>query len=51
MTQTEQAMTTLRDAIRSELLAELRTWWDNSKDEYESAEDAIADALITLETV
>jgi hypothetical protein len=52
MTQTEQAIQDLRDAIKAELIETAREWWNESKDSYlkdPDPEGAVDDLLITLE--
>lgn len=49
MPTTEDLLASLRDAIRQELIDELKTWWADEHIHYESPGDAIDDAVITLE--
>jgi hypothetical protein len=52
MTQTEQAIQDLRNAIKAELIETARQWWTESGRSYIDAEDvtgAVDDLLITLD--
>lgn len=52
MTQTEQLMNDLRNAIRAEMVEAARQWWTESGANYVEAGDvdgAVDDLLITLE--
>lgn len=51
MTQIEQAVQDLRNAIKAEMLETAREWWKESKDSYDKddLDGAVDDLLITLE--
>lgn len=52
MTQTEQAIQDLRNAIKAELIEEVKTWWAENGQGYLDNEDtygAASDLIITLE--
>ena len=42
MTQTEQAIQDLRDAIKAELIEEVKTWWADNSQGYIDNEDVYA---------
>jgi len=49
MTPTEQLLQDLRNAIRAECIAELRTWRATLDDDNEHYNDGVDDAILTLE--
>jgi hypothetical protein len=49
MTATEQAMTDLRNAVRADLIAELKTWIAATAGDHNDPDEALDDAVLTLE--